>query len=47
MDLLKEDLVREAGKIKQKLDNSAELSSEDLKILLLNLLQEEDLNEGK
>jgi len=46
MDLLKEELVRETGKIKQKLDTGNELSPEDLKILLLNLLQEEDLNEN-
>ena len=47
MDLLKEDVNRELGRIKEKIEKSTPLNDEDLKIILLSMLGEEDQNESK
>ena len=47
MNILKEDLNRELTNIKEKLQTANLLSEEDLKIILLSILDEEDLNEAK
>jgi hypothetical protein len=47
MNILKEDLSRELTNIKEKLQTANLLSEEDLKIILLSILDEEDLNEAK
>jgi hypothetical protein len=45
MNILKEDLNRELNSLKEKIHTSKLLSEEDLKIILLSVLDEEDLNE--
>lgn len=47
MDILKDDIGRELTRIKEKVEKAASLNEEDLKIILLNLLSEEDLHESK
>jgi hypothetical protein len=47
MDMFKEDVNREFSRIKEKLEKTNPLNEEDLKIILLSLLAEEDLHEGK
>lgn len=47
MDMLKEDLNREINRIREKLEKSTAVNEEDLKVILLSMLAEEDLNEGK
>lgn len=47
MNMLKDDLDREFLRIKDKLDNGATLSEDDLKVILLSSLHEEDLHESK
>lgn len=46
MDMLKEDLNRELKRIKEQLEKAAQINEEDMKVILLSLLQEEDLNES-
>lgn len=46
MNKQKEDLNFELARIKDKVTAGKLLNEEDLKIILLNLLSEEDLNEG-
>jgi len=46
MNKQKEDLNFELARIKNKVTAGNLLNEEDLKIILLNLLSEEDLNEG-
>jgi hypothetical protein len=46
MNKQKEDLNFELARIKDKTTAGNLLNEEDLKIILLNLLSEEDLNEG-
>ena len=47
MDILKEDINREFNRIKEKIDKTTALDEEDLKIILLSMLNEEDLHESK
>ncbi len=47
MDLFKDDLDQEFIRIKEKLDKNDLLTENDLKIILLSVLREEDLNESK
>lgn len=47
MDILKEDINRELSRIKEKIDKATVLNEEDLKIILLSMLNEEDLHESK
>ena len=47
MDILKEDINRELSRIKEKIDKVTTLNEEDLKIILLSMLNEEDLHESK
>ncbi|MBC7539854.1 MAG: hypothetical protein H7281_13615 [Bacteriovorax sp.] len=47
MDILKEDINRELNRIKEKIDKATALNEEDLKIVLLSMLNEEDLHESK
>jgi hypothetical protein len=47
MDLFKDDLDQEFIRIKEKLERNDFLSESDLKIILLSVLREEDLNESK
>lgn len=47
MDIQKEDFNRELNRIKEKLEKATNLNEEDLKIILLSVLNEEELHEGK
>lgn len=47
MDIQKQDLNRELGRVKEKIDKATALDEEDLKIILLSMFNEEDLHEGK
>ncbi len=47
MDLLQDDLNKEFDRIKNKIEASSLLSEEDLKIILINLLKEEEQSENK
>ena len=47
MDLLKDDLNKEFDRIKNKIESSDLLSEDDLKIILINLLKEEEQVENK
>jgi hypothetical protein len=47
MDLLQDDLNKEFDRIKNKIETSSLLSEEDLKIILINLLKEEEQIENK
>ena len=47
MNILKEDLSRELTSIKEKIHSATLLNEEDLKVILLSILDEEDLNEIK
>jgi hypothetical protein len=46
MDMQKIDFNREMSRIKHSLESGTTLSEEDLKIILLSLLNEEDLHES-
>jgi hypothetical protein len=45
MDIFKDEISKELNKIDIKLKDGAVLNEDDLKIILLNLLEEEDSNE--
>ena len=47
MNIQKEDFNRELNRIKEKLEKAINLNEEDLKIILLSVLNEEDLHESK
>lgn len=47
MDLLKDDLNKEFDRIRNKIESSDLLSEDDLKIILINLLKEEEQVENK
>lgn len=47
MNILTDDLNREISKIKEKINSSTALNDDDLKIILLSMLNEEDLHESK
>ena len=47
MNIFKEDVNRELNRIKENIDKGTLLNEEDLKIILLNLLNEEDFHEDK
>ncbi|MDD4975214.1 MAG: hypothetical protein PHY93_12725 [Bacteriovorax sp.] len=47
MDILLDDINRELSRIKEKIDKATALNEEDLKIILLSMLNEEDLHESK
>jgi hypothetical protein len=47
MDLLKDDLNKEFDRIRTKIETSSLLSEEDLKIILINMLKEEEQSENK
>ena len=46
MNFLIEDLTREVKAIEAKISENESLSNDDLKTLLLNILQTEDANEN-
>jgi hypothetical protein len=47
MNMFKDDINKEFERIKTSMENGQPLTYEDLKIILLNELNEEDLHEGK
>ena len=46
MDIFKDEIDPEINKIKDKLSSNLEINLEDMKIILLNLLNEEDSHES-
>jgi hypothetical protein len=47
MNTFKDDIIKEFDRIKKAIENGHPLTVEDLKIILLNELNEEDLHESK
>lgn len=47
MDIFKDEITPEIVRIQNSLTAKVELTEEDLKLILLNILREEDINELK
>ena len=47
MNTFKDEIIKEFGRIKKALESGQALTGEDLKLILLNELNEEDLHESK
>ncbi|MGZ3787436.1 MAG: hypothetical protein ACXVLQ_02870 [Bacteriovorax sp.] len=47
MDKFNDDINREFLRIKEKIENGSSLNEEDLKVILLSVLNEEDVHESK
>lgn len=47
MDIRKEDIAREINRIRDALEKNVAMNDDDLKIILLEMLDEEDLHESK
>lgn len=46
MDIFKDEMTPELNKIKDKLSSGSEINLEDMKLILLSLLDEEDSHES-
>jgi hypothetical protein len=47
MDIFKDEISQEINKVSKKIESSKDLDIEDLKMILLSLLNEEDSHERK